>query len=660
MSDVSQDGHATDVAGGEESNEQTSSPSSYGVTMRTAGSTAVGQVREHNEDNFVVADLTGDAVLPRDEVTEGPVGECGVMFAVCDGMGGAAAGEVASQMAVDILVEVMRRGGAPANRDALARRLVGAVEEAGRRIYESAQRERSRRGMGTTATVAVLIDKVMFLAEVGDSRAYLLRRGELKQLTKDQSLVNQLIEAGHLTEDEAEAFEHSNIILQALGTSESVQVDLTFVELRKGDRLMMCSDGLSGLVHADTLRSTLQNVEDPAECCERLIEYAEGGGGHDNITVIVTDFDGESLAEPTDRDTFGYVQYPLPLEDEDSSAFVDEETAAGGGARKEDEEEEDPETVAPPSRVVASAESEPEQESRENAYWISAGIVAMALAAAVWISLEPQSGSSAGDDGSETHAVPPGAPVPGQQAPSAGGDDPAAEPEVEVNIHTDVEAATLLVNGEARGDVSADASRTLRLRPGAYRFEAQSDGNPVAVTVVTVRGETPMDVFLKLPAGGAEPGSGGGQGEASGDGEQTAGAPAGEVEAPAVARDDDGREPPPRELVPNQDDADQVAPGAAATPREPVAQLSAEEEAERERRRELRRQRRLQREAAQAQAPQPPQAPKKPPATAAPDEPAEAPSAGVEVQPDAPSEPPEVAEPSSPPAPTKEIPDNPF
>ena len=207
-------------------------------------------MRDHNEDNFVVANLSTGQIVPRDQVFEDDVVDRGLIFAVCDGMGGAAAGEVASQMAVDILVEAMRRGGAPRNRDALARRLVSAVEEAGRRIFDAAQKERSRRGMGTTATVAVLVDKVLFLAEVGDSRAYMLRRGQLKQLTKDQSLVNQLIEAGHLTEDEAEAFEHSNIILQALGTSETVQVDPTFVELRRGDRLMMCSDGLSGLVHA--------------------------------------------------------------------------------------------------------------------------------------------------------------------------------------------------------------------------------------------------------------------------------------------------------------------------------------------------------------------------------------------------------------------------
>jgi len=169
---------------------------SAGLCVRYAGRSAVGLVREHNEDNFVIANLTSGDVSPRDASLIEQVGEGGLMFAVCDGMGGAAAGEVASQMAVDVLHQEMRRGGVPRERDELARRLVAAVEEAGRRIFEAAQKERSRRGMGTTATAAVLVDKVLFIAEVGDSRAYMLRAGALKQLTKDQSLVNQLIEAG--------------------------------------------------------------------------------------------------------------------------------------------------------------------------------------------------------------------------------------------------------------------------------------------------------------------------------------------------------------------------------------------------------------------------------------------------------------------------------
>jgi len=199
--------------------------------------------------------------------------------------------------------------------------MVHAVEECGSRIFSEAKMDRTRRGMGTTATVAGLVDKVLFCAEVGDSRAYVLRNGELAQVTKDQSLVNQLIEAGQLTPEEAENFEHSNIILQALGTTEEVVVDLTFVELRQGDRVMLCSDGLSGLVHEESIRQTLASVHDLPACCARLIELANHGGGHDNITVIVADFSGDGLAAPTDGARPGYYQYPLPLADDETPAY---------------------------------------------------------------------------------------------------------------------------------------------------------------------------------------------------------------------------------------------------------------------------------------------------------------------------------------------------
>jgi serine/threonine protein phosphatase PrpC len=461
------------------------------LTVRYAGRTAVGQVREHNEDNFVIANLSSGQIRPRDQSLEDEIGERGMLFSVCDGMGGAAAGEVASQMAVDILVEAMRRGASPKNRDALARRLVQAVEEAGRRIFQAAQKERSRRGMGTTTTAAVLIDKVLFLGEVGDSRGYLLRDGQLKQITKDQSLVNQLIEAGHLTEDEAEAFEHSNIILQALGTAESVNVDLTFVELRKGDRLLLCSDGLSGLVHTDTLRTALAEVKDPSDCCLKLIELAEAGGGHDNITCIVADFDGDQLTSPAEGDGFGYMQYPLPLSDDDSSAFVEDETA--GGPRRESTE--DP-SSAPTQRPTAVANEHGDDEvdgddSRANALWILAGAVALIGALGVWWTLDPK---AQGGNEPQVVAAPP-APVP----PPV----PAVE-EVQVNVYTDVASATLLVNGDSQGALSAEQSKSLKLKPGAYRFEAQADGQPKAVTVVTVRGDMPMDVFLKTPTAAAE------------------------------------------------------------------------------------------------------------------------------------------------------------
>jgi len=152
----------------------------------------------------------------------------------------------------------------------------------------------------------------LFLGQVGDSRAYVLRGDQLVQVTRDQSLVNQLIEAGQLTEEEAETFEHNNIILQALGTADAVQVDLTYVDLRRGDTLLMCSDGLSGMIRNEELRDVLLKFEDPLDACKELTDRANDAGGHDNITVLVIKFDGEGLPEPTDGDNLSYKKYALP------------------------------------------------------------------------------------------------------------------------------------------------------------------------------------------------------------------------------------------------------------------------------------------------------------------------------------------------------------
>jgi protein phosphatase len=162
-------------------------------------------------------------------------------------------------------------------------------------------------------TAAALVDDHLFFAQVGDSRAYVLRTGQLVQLTRDQSLVNQLIEAGQLTEEEAETFEHNNIILQALGTADTVQVDLTFCELRRGDTLLLCSDGLSGMVRFEDIREVLLSTPEPIEACKLLTERANQAGGHDNITVIVVQFDGEGLtATSEDAEPLKYRKYPLP------------------------------------------------------------------------------------------------------------------------------------------------------------------------------------------------------------------------------------------------------------------------------------------------------------------------------------------------------------
>jgi protein phosphatase len=176
--------------------------------------------------------------------------------------------------------------------------------------------------MGTTVTAAALVDEMLFFAQVGDSRGYILRGDTLVQVTRDQSLVNQLIEAGQLTEEEAETFEHNNIILQALGTSDTVQVDLTYAELRQGDTLLLCSDGLSGMVRFEDIREILRSGAEPLDICKALTERANQSGGHDNITVIIVQFDGPGL-KPNDADTepLKYRKYTLIEES------MDEKTA---------------------------------------------------------------------------------------------------------------------------------------------------------------------------------------------------------------------------------------------------------------------------------------------------------------------------------------------
>lgn len=279
--------------------------------LRVFGRTDVGQVREHNEDNFIVVNLATKVRGIREENRTPTVEGDGMVLGVCDGMGGAAAGEVASQMAVDLIHEQLSTGGAMSSRDDLARRLVLAIEYAGARIFQEARADRSRRGMGTTATIAALRDSRLFVGQVGDSRAYLLRGGKLVQLTRDQSLVNQLIEAGQLTEEEAETFEHNNIILQALGTAETVQVDLTFCDVRRGDVLLMCSDGLSGMIRSDDILDVLTRTPEPIDACRELTDRANAAGGHDNITVVVARFE-DGFDPVTAGDTFGYQKYALP------------------------------------------------------------------------------------------------------------------------------------------------------------------------------------------------------------------------------------------------------------------------------------------------------------------------------------------------------------
>ncbi len=286
-----------------------------GIHVHVFGKTDVGRTREHNEDCFLVADLTRKKASLLPEVREHEVGPKGSLLVVADGMGGAAAGEVASDMATKVIFEHMS-GPWLEDEDAtpqqFAFRLKEAVETANARIHEHAKAHPELRGMGTTTTAVGILEDHLYLTQVGDSRAYLVRDGEGIQLTKDQSLMQRLVDAGELTEEEAEKSERRNIILQALGPDAKVRVDLTNQQIRQGDTIVLCSDGLSGQMSREEIAQTVvEHPEDLVALCAALIDLANERGGPDNITVVVARFDGSSLDKPVDQDEVGHQVFPL-------------------------------------------------------------------------------------------------------------------------------------------------------------------------------------------------------------------------------------------------------------------------------------------------------------------------------------------------------------
>lgn len=237
--------------------------------ITTFGSrTDVGCVRDHNEDSLVAAPP---------------------LFVVADGMGGHAAGEVASEIATAVIAEK-----APATPDAEA--LGRAVEEANLEIIAAAEDGRGREGMGTTCTAAVLHEDRLVIAQVGDSRAYLLHQGKLQQLTRDHSLVAMMVEAGQLTPEEARVHPRRSVITRALGTDPSTRPDLYEIDVEAGDRLLLCSDGLYGMVEDPAIQSIMTRTADPQRCASQLVNEAIANGGNDNVTVIVADIEGKREA----------------------------------------------------------------------------------------------------------------------------------------------------------------------------------------------------------------------------------------------------------------------------------------------------------------------------------------------------------------------------
>jgi protein phosphatase len=284
------------------------------VTISVFGKTDLGQSRDHNEDTFLVADLsTGKASLLPD-VRDHELGPRGSLFVVADGMGGAAAGELASSMAVDVIYRHLSTtwaGDPEVSGARFAFRVREAVELANRELYAYAQEHPDVRGMGTTVTLAGVFGKELILAQIGDSRGYLVREGRAIQLTRDQSLTQRLVDAGELTEEEAERSERRNIILQALGPDARVRVDLSQQSLCRRDLLVMCSDGLSGSVKKDEIAEMATQYPELPAFCSALIDLANERGGPDNITVVAARFGGDGLPEPDGTAPVGYQNFAV-------------------------------------------------------------------------------------------------------------------------------------------------------------------------------------------------------------------------------------------------------------------------------------------------------------------------------------------------------------
>jgi protein phosphatase len=256
--------------------------------VEQAGRTDVGRQRTANEDSLFVSPP---------------------LFAVADGMGGAKAGEVASAVAVEAVEQ------APQSSEPAEAQLAGIVRDANRRIYELAVADESRRGMGTTLTLAKVHGDEVSLAHVGDSRAYRIRDGELSQLTRDHSLVAELERSGQITAEAAEHHPQRSIITRALGPEPDVEVDTYTLAGREGDVFLICSDGLTSMISDDEVSSILRSASSLEEAANALVLAANQSGGKDNITVILFRLGEEEAAAvsaPTE---------PLPS---------DEDTIAGG------------------------------------------------------------------------------------------------------------------------------------------------------------------------------------------------------------------------------------------------------------------------------------------------------------------------------------------
>ncbi len=284
----------------------------------------VGRVRRGNEDNFLVLDLTteqtwtgADGATPPEKLTRFDLGHRGLVLVVSDGMGGALAGDVASRMAVDSVREMLIGGEGNASCDPeldLVECLKNATIYANLAIHHRSQEDSRCAGMGATFTGAAIRGDSLDLVQVGDSRGYIIRKDHIRLATKDQSLVQQLVDVGQISESEAETHMFRNVILQALGAQSEVTPVTGRIRLRQGDVVLLCSDGLSGKLRSDDIQQIVLNSGgDLSKACDALVDEANNRGGEDNITVVLARFNGDDLEAPaSDRIT---IELP-PMEED--------------------------------------------------------------------------------------------------------------------------------------------------------------------------------------------------------------------------------------------------------------------------------------------------------------------------------------------------------
>jgi len=253
------------------------------VKFSAYGKSDIGLRRTNNEDGFVIRDLTRETGFEPALVVGQPVGARGVLFAVCDGIGGHHAGEIASSLALETLETEMQRLSGTCPRPELFKK---AVEVVNQRVWAEASLHPKLSGMGTTLTAALICQERVLIAHVGDSRGYFARGGRVEQITKDQSIAEQLVASGAMTEEQARQTPFRHVLLQAIGTKEKVEIALDGIDLVRGDSLLLCSDGLSGKVAITDLAGHLAG-DDLKVCGDALVALANERGGEDNITVVI-------------------------------------------------------------------------------------------------------------------------------------------------------------------------------------------------------------------------------------------------------------------------------------------------------------------------------------------------------------------------------------